>query len=319
MKLCKDNYATGVCLAIVSALGFSFKAILIKLAYAVPQSAPVDAVTLLTLRMVFALPFFLWFAHSSRKTDNAYKLQDWITILILGLVGYYCASIFDFIGLCYISTGLERVVLFTYPTMTFLLESVIFKRKIRFYEWIAITCCYAGIALVFVHDLNRGPQQGSVLSGSCLVLLSAICYAFYLVGGSGIITKYGAIRFASSALTISCLAVCVHFMLTHSISAFIQPLNVYLLALLMALISTVMPAFTLAAAIQRIGGASSALIGSLGPILTIWLGWLLLEEPLSILQLEGAALVIGGVVVIGRKGRREPSSHTPVSGTLISR
>ena len=62
----------GVTFAIISALGFSFKAILVKLAYAVPQAVPVDAVTLLALRMLFALPVFVWVALRTQRTTPPY-------------------------------------------------------------------------------------------------------------------------------------------------------------------------------------------------------------------------------------------------------
>ena len=44
-------------------------------------------------------------------------------------------------------------------------------------------------------------------------------------------------------------------------------------------------------------------MGSLGPIITLALGWVLLDEALGLYQLVGAALVIGGVLVMAR-GKR---------------
>ena len=64
----------GFWLAILAAFGFSLKAIFVKLAYA---AAPVEAVTLLALRMAFALPVFLWVGlHSSRGAPQLSR-RDW--------------------------------------------------------------------------------------------------------------------------------------------------------------------------------------------------------------------------------------------------
>jgi drug/metabolite transporter (DMT)-like permease len=66
----------------------------------------------------------------------------------------------------------------------------------------------------------------------------------------------------------------------------------------MAALSTVAPAFALSAAIRRIGSSKASLIGTIGPILTIALGWWILDEPMSVWQLVGTALVVGGVVLV---------------------
>ena len=80
-----------------------------------------------------------------------------------------------------------------------------------------------------------------------------------------------------------------------------QPAPVYGYALAMALFATVIPVFLQAAAIRHIGAADTALIGTLGPVITIALGWVILSEPTSAAQLTGTALVIAGVLVIKRK------------------
>lgn len=64
----------GVALAVLAALGFSFKAIFVKLAYA---AAPVDAVTLLSLRMVFSLPVFLWVGLAASRSAPPLTRNDW--------------------------------------------------------------------------------------------------------------------------------------------------------------------------------------------------------------------------------------------------
>ena len=53
----------GVAFALLAAVGFSGKAILIKLAYL----DRVDAITLLALRMAFSLPFFIGIALWARR------------------------------------------------------------------------------------------------------------------------------------------------------------------------------------------------------------------------------------------------------------
>ena len=101
--------AAGIVFALVAAIGFSAKAIMVKLAY----HDPVDAITLLALRMAFALPFFLVVAARANRNKHSQPLtaRDKLAVLGLGFVGYYLASYLDFLGLQYISAGLERLIL----------------------------------------------------------------------------------------------------------------------------------------------------------------------------------------------------------------
>jgi drug/metabolite transporter (DMT)-like permease len=290
----------GVTLATLAALGFSFKAIFVKLAFA---AAPVDAVTLLSLRMIFSLPVFVWVAfHSSRSHRDAEPLtrRDWALLVGLGLLGYYGASILDFIGLQYISAGLERLILFTYPTLTILIGVTFLGKTLHRREVGALALTYLGIGLAFAHDVEIASDLRTVLIGASFILGSSLCYAFYQSGAEGAIRRLGAARFTALAMIVSTLATQLHFALKQPLSALIQPWPIYAYGAAMALFSTVLPVFMNSAAIRRIGAAKSVLIGTLGPVLTIIFSWWLLDEPLSLAQLAGAALVLAGVMMASR-------------------
>ncbi len=287
----------GLLLAVIAACGFSFKAILIKLAY--PYG--VDAVTLLALRMSFALPIFLWVGFFASRTSPPLSLRNTLSIIVLGLFGYYGASILDFLGLQYISAGLERLILFTYPTLTLLLGVAIHGRRITRREWISIALCYTGIAAAFAHDLRVGDDAIAVWTGAGLVFASSICYAIYLTGSGEMIARIGAARFTAMAMLVSTAATFGHFLATHSLAALDQAWPVYGYSLAMAIFSTAVPVFAQSAAIRRIGSGQAALVGMLGPLLTIAFAAALLDERISTPQMLGAALVIAGIAIVGRK------------------
>lgn len=293
----------GVSFAIVSALGFSLKAIFVKLAYAVPQPLPVDAVTLLSLRMLFALPIFAWVAFHSSRSSPPLTRREWAALAALGMLGFYGASVFDFIGLQYISAGLERLIVFTYPTLTLLIGVLFMHKAIRRREIVALLLSYAGIGLAFVHDLQFAGSTRLVLIGGLFVFASSLSYALYLSGSAPMIQRLGAARFTALAIIASTLSTLFHFLIAQPVSALIQPTPVYAYAAAMALFSTVLPVFMLSAAICRIGSTTTALIGSLGPVLTIAFSWSLLGEPVSLAQLAGTGLVLGGVLVVSSARR----------------
>ncbi|MCK9380154.1 MAG: DMT family transporter [Sulfuritalea sp.] len=291
------SHRTGIALAVLAAFGFSFKAILVKLAY--PYG--VDAITLLALRMAFALPVFLWVGFSASKNAPALSPRDWLAVAALGVLGYYGASILDFLGLKYISAGLERLILFTYPTLTLLFGVALHGRAITRREGLALALCYVGIAAAFAHDLKVGGGSTAVWIGGGFVFASSVSYALYLSGSAGMIAKLGAARFTALAMLVSTAATGGHFLATQPLTALVQPWPVYALGLAMGLFSTVLPVFAQSAAIRRVGSGQAALVGMVGPLLTIVFAWLLLDEGFSTAQMIGVVLVIVGVATVSRR------------------
>jgi drug/metabolite transporter (DMT)-like permease len=289
--------ASGPLLAVIGVLGFSFKAILVKLAYSI---ASIDAVTLLALRMMYAAPFFAlmaWWA-TRRKGSTPIVRGDWFRLAWLGFIGYYISSLLDFMGLEYITASMERLVLFLYPTMVVLLSTVLFKQRIGGRTVLALALSYAGILLVFAHDIRVGSDPHALWLGGGLVFASALCYSMYLVGVGPIIGRLGSLRFISWAMLISSGFVVAQFLATRPLAALAAPPSIQLLSLAMAICSTVLPTLLIAEAIMRIGANRTSLIGSLGPVFTISLGYWILGEPVHWIQLAGAALVLAGVTLV---------------------
>ncbi len=295
----------GVSFALLAAVGFSVKAILVKLAY----QGGVDAITLLALRMAFSMPFFIgvaiWIRHQHAEPLNTH---DRLLVLALGLIGYYLSSFLDFLGLQYISAGLERLILFLYPTLTVILSASIYRRPIGKKVIAAMALSYAGIALAFLHDLglhDAGLKQGgSIVLGSALVFLSTLSYSSYLVGVGHAVKRIGTTRFTAYAMVVASVASLLQFVVMRPLSSLDLPFRVYELSIAMAIFSTVLPVFLLSYAIRRIGSGSASLIGSIGPVSTIYLAYLFLHERISLLQILGSSLVLAGVLVISLNSRR---------------
>ena len=291
----------GVVFALLAAVGFSAKAILVKLAYL----DNVDAITLLALRMVFSVPFFIGAAVWARQRHAVpLNTHDRLLVLGLGLIGYYCSSFLDFLGLQYISAGLERLILFLYPTMTVILSAFLYKRAIGRKVIAAMALCYAGIVLVFLHDM--GVNHGSaVLLGASFVFASTLSYSIYLVGAGHAIARIGTMRFTAYAMVVASAASLLQFAAMRPLSALALPLRVYELSIAMAIFSTVLPVFLLSFAIRRIGSGSASLIGTIGPVSTIYMAYAILGENISLMQIAGSALVLCGVLIISMNSKRE--------------
>lgn len=294
----RDADGVGVSLALLAALGFSLKAIFVKLAY--PYG--VGAVSLLALRMLIALPAFLYVAWQSRAQGEGWRRRDMAGVVVLGLLGYYGSSLLDFLGLQYISAALERLILFTYPTLAILIGVVAFGRQLSLREVGAIVLSYLGIGLAFAHDLQVTEDSRAVWIGGGFVFGSALTYGLYLAGSGALINRLGSARFTAWAMLVSTVGTLLSFAAVEQPAVlWQQPWQVYLWALCMAIFSTVLPVFMQSAAIRRIGPGRAVLIGTLGPILTLFFGWWWLGEAISGYQLLGAGFVLAGVLWVSRR------------------
>ena len=141
-----------------------------------------------------------------------------------------------------------------------------------------------------------------------LVFGSALAYAVYLVGAGHTIARIGATRFTAYVMTVACAACLVQFAVTHPLSALSLPSRVYGLSIAMAVLSTVMPAFLLAASMRRIGSVHTSMIGSVGPVSTIVLAYVFLGECMSLVQVAGSMLVLAGVLMINLKREILPAA-----------
>ena len=287
----------GIAFAVGGTLAFSLRPILIKLAYA---AAPVSPVTLIFLRMVLSLPFFLAVGWWLRAQEPRLSGRDWAKIAGLGLIGYYAASFLDFIGLQYIGAGVGRLILFLYPTLVLLLSFLFLGKKTTSRELTALLVTYAGIVLV-LSSQAIGVQGKLFMLGAALVFASALFYAVYLVAGSQLIRRVGSMRFTAWSMAIATVPAVLQFFILEPASSLDLPASVWIYAVILATVSTVLPLFLQAEALRRIGASEFALIGALGPVSVAITSALGLDEPFTWVQAVGGLLVIAGVLLVSLK------------------
>lgn len=289
-------YTSGVLIAIVGIILFSAKAVMVKLAY----QYNVSVVHLLLFRMLFSLPFYvLILSYVKPQNPELIEKTDYVWIVLFGFIGYYLASYFDFLGLQYIKAGLERIILFVYPTLVLIISRLFFKTKITSKQIVAILITYLGVVITFWGEVKF--EGDHLLLGGLFIFLSALTYASYLVGSGWLIPKFGAIVFTSYAMIVSSICVILHYLIADRDSLLNYQYEVYLLGFLMAIFSTLIPSFLVSFAIKKLGASNFSILGSIGPISTIILAYFFLNEKLSFVQVIGTLVVIFGVFVVSSK------------------
>jgi drug/metabolite transporter (DMT)-like permease len=298
----------GFLITISGAIFFSTKAIFVKLAF---QDTKVDAVTLLCLRMLFSLPFYIgaaWIAHRKEGVVQLTRKQ-WLWVLTMGIFGYYLSSLFDFIGLQYVSAGLERLILFLYPTFAVLINTFYFKTKLSRIQVLALVLTYIGIGTAYWGEIRSAQYGPQFFYGSFMIFVCAVTYSFYLVGTGRLVNAVGATRYTAYAMLAASAGIFTHFLLTHPVQNVVMTSSLAGYGIALAIIATVLPSFMMSVGMKKIGSNNVAIITSIGPVSTILQAHFFLGETIIPEQILGTALVIVGVILIGWQSKiaTEPS------------
>ncbi|WP_428849584.1 DMT family transporter [Imbroritus primus] len=289
----QSSHVSGLTIAVLGAILFSAKAILAKLMY----RHGVDAMLVMALRMIMSVPFFFLIGWWQARKLAPLSWADRGRIVVLGMIGYYLSSFLDFLGLQYITAALERLILYLTPSFVLLLSVVFLKRSISRRQLVSLAIAYAGIVLVLSHDLEIAGSN--VWLGTVLVTASAVFYAIYLIASGEAVKRIGALRLVAYAMCVSTVPSVLQFLLLRPAGQLLtQPLPVYWLSFLNAVMCTVLPVTMTMVAVARIGAPLASQAGLIGPVSTLLLGFWLLGEPITTWQLAGGALVMVGMYLL---------------------
>lgn len=294
----------GFLFTLLGAILFSTKAIFVKKAF---FATGVDAVTLLALRMLFSLPFYLFAAVLvSRQAANVpMTKREWAATIFLGLFGYYLSSLFDFIGLQYISAGLERLILFLYPTFAVLINFLVFRQPVLRNQWLALVLTYLGIGIAFVGEVRLDSGSSGFWWGSFCVAVCAVTYAIYLAGSGRVIPRTGSNKFTAYAMLAATAGVLLHYVVTRNSVDGLLNSALIPYGILLAVIATVIPTFFLAQGMKRIGANNVAILSSIGPVSTIVQAHYVLGEKIFGEQIIGTLLVLAGILLLSWKPQKK--------------
>ncbi|MFC4699836.1 DMT family transporter [Glaciecola siphonariae] len=312
--LAHESLVPGILLALAGTFMFSLKPILIKHAYAMGVSSE----QLITLRMLFAIPFYigviLYYSFRNAHIRHLY-VQYMLPVAALGVLGYFVASYLDLLGLQYISAQLERVVLFCFPTIVVLMSYFFFKTRLPKNIWLLLGMSYAGILLIFGHDLSVLGTE--VAKGTALVFLSAIAFAIYVLWSKPIMSKIGSQVFTSMAMVAASIVILVFFFVSQSTnigsikgSGLLVSKEAYLVCAAIAFFCTVIPSLLVAEAIHKIGPERTSIVGTSGPAITSVFAVTWLGEPFTVYHGAGLGLIMLAVGLMMRPASSASSASS---------
>ncbi len=294
----------GLALAALGAALFSTKGVFIKLAYGTEgiTSESIDPISLIMLRMGLAFPVYLIIglqAYAQRKKrGDLPSLMLVMQAFAAGIMGYYICSWLNFTGMQYVTAQLERLLLFTYPAFVFIFGVLFFRERMSWTGFGAILLAYSGIVLIFLRgNIIVGEN---VPLGSALIIVCAALFALFQLVAKPLIASMGPRLFTCIAMIGSTAAITIHFLTHHSLAgelttALVYPKEIWMIAGGIAFFATILPSFFVNFAIEKIGPQAVAVIGMIGPLVTISLATNILNEPFGWVDAAGTALTVCGI------------------------
>lgn len=285
--------AFGLVAAMLGAVAFATKGLFAKKLYAHGWTFEAVQVT----RMALSLPVF-WLWGWWRVGGGLFRLDRdaMLAAMGAGFLCYYVGSMLDFYALTMIDASLERVLLFSYPSMVVLAHSLIYRRWPDGRTLIALAATYTGIiAVVSGFDLAIFRAN---LKGAVLVLLCATTTATYFLTSERWTRRIGSVPFTVWAMTSAGVCMFVHAWLApHARPPQPGTDDLGYLAGLVG-VATVFAMLMTAEGVQRLGAQRAAVVSCVGPPATILIAVPWLGERMNPVQWMGVAGIVAGILVM---------------------
>jgi drug/metabolite transporter (DMT)-like permease len=277
----------GIFLVLLSSVAFGSMPIFARLAYAAGAGATTVLFARFGLGALCLIPFA---AYRRAPMPHGRTLGR---LMALGGVGYVVQSLTMFHALRFASASTVQMVIYTYPAFVAILFAVAFRERVSRRRALAIAVALAGTTLAV------GRLGGGQALGVGLALCSSIVYAVYVIAGSRLAGRAGAV--AATTIIVTSAAVVLGGIVAIQGPQWPHTALGWTAMAALALVSTVIAALAFLAGTSRVGPVRASTLATVEPMVTLALAALVLGERLAPLQMVGAGLILGAVVTIARK------------------
>ena len=229
-------------------------------------------------------------------------LQDWRHYLVLGALGMWICGAWVYIGA---KTTLAVNISLIYsvsPVVVVSVSALWLKEKVSRRQWLGVLLALAGVLHVVLKGqwLHLGAVQWVI--GDLWVAAAASAWAAYSI----FLKRWHSPLDASARLAVIALAGVVVMLPFVAVEAWHNPLPLLTAkGMGLALAAALFPgygAYLAFSVMQReLGAARASIVLYLGPIYAAVVAWLVLNEPLGLYHLVGAALILPGIYLVNRK------------------
>lgn len=292
MKPTKTTYLLLVLVTLI--WGNSFVAI----KHAVQFLTPVE---LTILRFIpVALIFGVLLLTTRRVAFWQMVRGDWLGLVLLGLSGAVAYNLALNTGESRIPAGTASLIISLNPAFTFILSALFLKERPTIKKAMGLTIAFLGLYVVVRYASRQSGQQidFSYLRYVFITMLAPFCWAIYTILGKPLVARYSPLMVVGGAMIAA--VVPLLFLVRGSLIAKLPtlPPSVWLSIAFLSLACTVFAFVIWFGALQRMEASRAASFVYLVPLFGVSFSRLLLDEPITLVLLIGAALLIGGVYLI---------------------
>jgi drug/metabolite transporter (DMT)-like permease len=220
-------------------------------------------------------------------------------MLIMGAIGIFGFNIALFFGLARTSPINGGLIMAFYPAITAVLSTALNREHIAARQWLGFALSLSGVMAIVSGGSLSNLLAMHFASGDLLVLLGCFCWAIYSVIPARFVRDIPTPLLTTSTILIGAV------LLTSAAAVSSQDLltlpapGIVLSVLCISLLGTVMAYLWWNRGLQRIGASRVAIFINAVPVFTALIG-VALGQPMSVVQVVGAVLVIAGVLISSR-------------------
>lgn len=313
----------GVLAAAGAAILFGINGTVSKLALGSGLSA-FDLVQLRSLGSALVLMTFLLL---TRPATLRVRPRELGYLVLVGIIGIGLVQWFYFVAIARLPVGIALLLEYLAPVLVVLWVRFVRRDAVRSRMWAALAMAVVGLAIV------AQVWDGLTLDGLGMLAglgAAAALATYYLSSERGMTIRdplsLAAWTFTAAALFWSALRPPWTFPWSALSEAVPLPApfdgstaHLWTLVVWIIVLGTVLPYAFVLVALSQLGSARTGLLGMAEPVMAGLVAWLILGEMLSGIQLIGAGLVLGGIVLAETaRQRTSRADHGDVSVALTA-
>jgi drug/metabolite transporter (DMT)-like permease len=233
-----------------------------------------------------------------RRLPGSYmpKSGDIARVILLAALGHVAYQLCFIFGLDWTFAGNASLLLATTPIWTVILSSAVGHERPGPWVLAGIIAAFAGMFLVIAGRGDALDFGSNSLRGDLLMVVAAILWSFYTVGGRTLVLQYGALRITAWTLWVGTpflVLIGVPSLLRTDFAAIST--SAWLGVVYSGLMAIAVAYLLWYRGVQRLGNSRTALYSNLVPIAALITAWIWLGEVPSGLQITGAAVILAGL------------------------
>ena len=243
---------------------------------------------------------------------NRVKLEkkDIGTVALSGLMGITLYAVLQNIAMQWTSASSATLIIASYPAITLLLESLIYKVKMNLFKIIGILIAIAGVVILsYVKADTR--QQGELL-GVLLLLVAGVAWAFYNFLTKKVVNRYPSISLLFYQTLFGAIFMAPLALFERGDWAAPTVLS-FSMMLFLGLFCSVVAFLLYNNGLKKLPASSVTSMLNLVPIFGVFFSWVLLGEQVTLRKIIGGVVIIAGVMISARQTKPKEIAVTELT------